>query len=175
MKVCKTCYSEIHDDAKKCPHCHACQTKLSVHNPLFGVFCLLILYVLGAVIYSTMFGKMFDKGEAFTDYKDCLSITESEFKFGERSCTDHNHKTIVVLGKLKNNSPVTWNDVSFEVKFFNKENKLIDGNQAGQYRLVAPANDEVIIKVSMDREFPQEEYVTHKIRIVSAKDESARF
>ncbi|MDH4239989.1 MAG: FxLYD domain-containing protein, partial [Phycisphaerae bacterium] len=91
---------------------------------------------------------------------------KSEPKFGE---TSHG-PTVVVMGEIKNISNLSWKDVQLEVRFYDKDNNLIDTDQKEKYSFVVPANDISTFKVSIPREFPEEQYASCKVRILSAQD-----
>lgn len=167
-KICKMCYKEIDSRAKKCPYCQHWQYKISmvVFHPAFGVFIVLIPFLLVYIFVGLMFKGMFDKGEDFTPYRNQITINESELKFGETSCGP----TVVAMGIMTNNSSLSWEDVQLEVRFYDKENELIDTDQKNKYSFVVPANDISTFKVSIPREFPEEQYASCKVRILSAKD-----
>ena len=167
-KICKMCYKEIDKRAKKCPYCHHWQKKISmiVWNPAFGVFLVMIPYLAVYIFMGTAFKSMFDKGEDFTPYRNQITINKTELKFGETSCGP----TVVAMGTMTNNSSLSWKDVQLEARFFDNNNKLIDTDQKNKYSFVIPANDISTFKISIPREFPEEQYASCKMRILSAKD-----
>ncbi|MHC4543571.1 MAG: FxLYD domain-containing protein [Planctomycetota bacterium] len=165
-KTCKMCYKEMDSRAKKCPYCQHWQSKFSkiVWHPAFAVFLIMGFIVVFGVIFESLF--VFDKGEDFAPYRNQITIRKSELKFGE---TSHG-PTVVVMGEIKNNSNLSWKDVQLEVRFYDNNNKLIDTDQKNKYSFVIPANDISTFKVSIPREFPEEQYANCKVRILSAKD-----
>jgi len=167
-KICKMCYKEIDSRAKKCPYCQHCQNKFSmvVFHPAFGVIFVLIPILLVYIFMGLMFKGMFDQGEDFTPYRTQIAISEPELKFGKTA----RGPTVVVMGKMTNNSSLSWKDVQLEVRFYDKDNKLIDTDQKEKYSFVVPANDISTFKVSILREFSEEQYANFKVRILSARD-----
>ena len=167
-KTCKMCYKEIDSRAKKCPYCQHWQSKISmiVWHPAFAVFLIMIPYLIVFSSVRLIFKSMFDQGEDFTPYRNQIIINKSEPKFGE---TSHG-PTVVVMGEIKNISNLSWKDVQLEVRFYDKDNNLIDTDQKEKYSFVVPANDISTFKVSIPREFPEEQYASCKVRILSAQD-----
>lgn len=167
-KTCKICYKEIDSRAKKCPYCQHWQYKFSmvVFHPAFAVFFVTIPFVAVFIFMGTTFKDMVDKGEDFTPYRNQIAISEPELKFGETSCGP----TVVAMGIMTNKSSLSWKDVQLEVRFYDNNNKLIDTGQKNKYSFVVPANDISTFKVSIPREFPEEQYGSCKVRILSAKD-----
>ncbi len=170
-KTCKTCYSEIDSRAKKCPHCHTWQSILSFNHPLIAVFVALVPAVLFISIFPVFMSKMFDPGRDFQLYRDQIEVVQSEIKFGEDNCGP----TVVVLGTVRNHSDVTWSDVQFEALFFDKDMKIVDAGQDKKYSSVFPLKGESAFVLSFRRQFPQEQYAHHKVRVLWAKDARARF
>jgi len=170
--LCKMCYKEIDSRAKKCPYCHHWQSKFSmvVRNPAFGVAVVLMCFILTWSMFVMTFAKMWDKGEDFTLYREQISIGETKLKFGEHKCGG---PSVIVMGDMINNSDVPWKDVNIEVQFYNRDKQLTDTDQKNKYSFVVPANDVSKFKVSMLREFPEEQYFSVKARVLSAKDARA--
>ena len=173
------CYMEIPDKAKKCPYCQHWQYKLSMItlHPAFGVGLCLLMFLILFGFLSMMLGGIFNKGESFSDHKDSLNPTKTEMKFGEqtRCGGEGKYPTVAVIGKIENKSDLYWKDVVIETQFFNKQDKLIDTKQKEQYGFVVPAHGESSFKLSVDMEFPKEEYENYKVFIRSARDSRARF
>lgn len=167
-KICKMCFMEIDSRAKKCPYCHHWQNKLTivVHNPAFMMLLGIIPMVIVFVFVGIMFQRMFDKGEDFAPYRDQITITECELMFG------HNNEgpTVIVMGKMKNDTTISWKEVQLELRFYDRDNKMVDTDQTLKFSFVAPANDVSTFKVSIPREFAEEQYVSAEARVLSAKD-----
>lgn len=166
-KTCKICYQEIDSRAKKCPYCHHWQRPwLAIsYSPVVAALPLAMMLLAFGILMHRTFGG----GESFDLHRGELQIKGSEMTFGTQSNCCHG-ATVDVLGTLKNTGSVSWKDVNVEVQFFGQDGKLVDGGQQMQYALEVPAAGEAVFKVSMRREFPQETYKEHKIRVLSAKD-----
>jgi len=175
-KICKMCYMEINPKAKKCPYCQHWQNKWSMitFHPLFVMIPGIIIFTAIFGFMGKMFQTTFSEGEPFSQYASAVSIIETKMVFGVSGC-EHKSPTVAVLGKIRNDSGVSWKDIKLEARFFDKDVKLIDTTQQEKYSFTAPANDESTFKLSFKREFPQENYNSFKIRIISAKDERKRF
>ncbi len=167
-KTCKMCYKEMDSRAKKCPYCQHWQSKFSmiVWHPAFAVFLIMIPYLVVFIFAGVMFESMFDQGEDFAPYRNQITINKTELKFGETSCGP----TLVVMGEIKNISNLSWKDVQLEIRFYNSDKKLVDNDQKKKYCFVVPANDISTFKVSIPREFPEDQYSSCEVRILSAKD-----
>jgi hypothetical protein len=82
---------------------------------------------------------------------------------------------ISVVGIIRNDSDVPWEDVFVEVRHFDAAGTMIDADSAEQYRLVAPPRAEVAFRVRTQAIRPQADYATHRVSILSAKDARAPF
>ncbi len=164
-KICKMCFQEVDWRAKKCPHCHHLQSKF--RNPFFTTALPIVTVI--AAVYLFMWFMMdykFKNRRPFSSYQDQLIITDTEMKFGVDKCDG---PTVAVLGKITNNGDVSWHQVQLEVQFFDSNKKLIDTGQEVSYSFLVPANSTVPFKVSMKREFPQEQYNSFNVRILFAE------
>jgi hypothetical protein len=140
---------------------------LIASSPFIGIVIVLIFYVLMAYLVS----KIFDKGEDFTPYRNQITISDSELKFGEKKSGE----TVAVIGTMSNKSSVPWKDVQIEVRFYDSNGKMIDSKQDKDYSFEVPANGNAAFKVSTLREFPKEQYVKCDVAIISARDARARW
>ena len=166
-KTCKMCFQEIDTRAKICPYCRHWQSSWVAisYTPIIAVLPLgLMLLGFGLLMHKT-----FGSGEPFEQHRGELLIKASEMKFGTETNCCHG-ATVDVLGTLKNTGRFSWKDINVEVQYLGADGKLVDGGQKLQYSLEAPPSGEAVFKVSMRREFPQDIYKDHKIRILSAKD-----
>src|ERR1035437_6469553 len=96
QKTCKMCCMEIPKDARKCPHCHHFQNRLSMilFHPAFAVLGACIPLAGMLVVFSTIF----DQGENYQHYKDQIEITDSEIALGDTK----SGATVAVIGTIRN-------------------------------------------------------------------------
>ena len=125
--VCKMCYMEINSKAKKCPYCQHWQNKWSMitFHPLFAMIPGIIIIIVVFGFLGKMFQTTFSKGEPFAQYAYSVSITNTEMVFGV-SGREHKSATVGILGKIRNDSALSWKDFKMEARFFDKKGKLID-------------------------------------------------
>jgi succinate dehydrogenase flavin-adding protein (antitoxin of CptAB toxin-antitoxin module) len=170
--VCKMCDMEISPKAKKCPYCQHFQNKwlMIAYHPLFFIISMVVIVALMGMNLETLFSE----GESFADYRNAVSVVEPKMVFGVTGC-EHKSPTVAILGRIQNDSPVSWKDVRLEATFFDKEGRLIDATQKEQYSFMVAAKDNGTFKLSFQREFPETQYDSFKVRIISAKDERKRF
>ena len=168
FKTCRSCYTEIDSRAKICLHCRSYQGKLVfLRHPASALIFVIPLMVPVVVFMFAAFNK-FRRGEDFAVYRDQIKVLQSEIKFGEYD----GRPSVVVIGTVNNTSNVDWEDIHFEVKFFDHQDKLADVMNERVFRIAVSANDHSTFKVSSYREFPEDKYVSHKIRVTCAKEKN---
>jgi len=118
------------------------------------------------VIQDSLVESLDYKGADFADYRDQITVLESEISFNDRE----KGRAILVIGRLRNESNLSWEDLHLQATFFDTEGNLIDVEQNFLYSYTLPANDECLFKVSMLQEWPDERYASHEIKVVSAKE-----
>jgi len=160
---------EIPLEARKCPHCQHFQTRaaLLVYHPVSAV----LLATLPLMAFLIVIASLFDRGEDYQEYKDQIVITESQMAFGELKSGD----TVGVIGTITNNSAVPWKEILFNVEFADAAGKRVDVGQKEEYQFHLPPHDSLGFKVSFRREYPETNYVKHKVRVATAKDARAKW
>jgi hypothetical protein len=128
--------------------------------PLIGIIALLPL----------LLNSILDPGEDFQQYSDQIKVVDSDVRFGQCG----GGPTVAVVGQMTNQSDVDWRDLDFQVEFFDGDGVTVDAGQKLKYFYSLPSGNEIAFKVSFLREFPESQYVGHKIRVISAKDAHSR-
>ena len=168
-KICQMCFTQIPAQARKCPHCQHFQNKMSMvmFHPAFATLIVMLPMVLMLVFLQSMF----DTGKDFQTFSNQVQVSESKMAFGEDKCGG----TVAVMGTIKNTSPIPWKDIRFQVEFQDKAGERSDTGQKEEYSYYLPANSSLSFKVTFSRQFPETKYVTHTVRVVSAKDGRTRW
>ena len=168
-KTCKMCCMDIPKDARKCPHCHHFQNRLSMvmFHPGFAV----LLFCIPLAAMPIFFSTIFDRGEDYQRYKNQIGITDSEIAFGDTKSA----ATVVVIGTIKNRSSVPWKEILFHADFFDAQGNRVDVGEREDSSFYLPASGTSSFKLSFRREFPETNYVKHAVRVVTAKDARARW
>ncbi len=170
-KTCGMCRREIAADARKCPYCQHWQDKLSMalYHPGVIVLVLIVPLTILFIVFGLAFQRTFDRGEAFQPYASQIKVLQSSVSFGETQAGP----TVVVTGYLQNTSPLNWKDVALAVEYYHADGQLIDSGQSAQYSYQLPVGNKVAFKLSLLREFPETDYASHTVHVISAKDASA--
>ncbi len=170
MKQCHACGEEIKSIAKRCSHCQTWQSKWRIEpsDPRYAIIWVVIMLV----IFGGMYFKMGFWGKKdFQDYASKLFITDSSINYGSDNCGSF----VSVIGKIKNNTDVAWEDVYFEVQFFNSDNKLIDTISDNDYSLVMIPKSESTFKVRGKADHNKEAYKNFKIIVKKARESKNLF
>jgi len=121
-KDCWFCKNEIPSHVKSCPYCHTYQSRLTLGFPPIGiVFFVLLLSVGPFTRYWFLDIPFFGKAEPFQAHASQIRVLSSTVEF----LSDDEIAFVFVLGRIQNDSDVTWTYVQLEVPFFNKEGKLL--------------------------------------------------
>lgn len=173
-KVCPLCAETIKATAKVCPHCRFWQKKWSLQNPQVAVTLWALLAIAVWSVFGIFIGKMFGPKEDFANYRNEISVVNSQFS--QRIYGSNLWNTVV--GTLTNNSDVGWKDVGVEAQFFDKSGKRIDAItvNANDYRGVAIlSHGETAFKIEGRAARDSTDYWTNKLNVRWAKDVDALF
>ena len=161
-KECKFCRKQIDQRATRCPYCQSWQSRrASMHGwqgtrVLLGVIPMLLLAPLLIWTFTRM--PSLDK-EDFEEYRTQVKLVETKMTFDDGS--------VVILGKIQNDSPVTWEDIQVEVTYYDVSGNLIDIHSDELRYVTTPAGETVVFKISG---IPKEKYASFKVRIVTAEE-----
>jgi hypothetical protein len=160
---------EMPREARKCPYCHHFQMRwvMLMFHP--GFVAALALIPIGIMLAA--FASILDRGERYEVFKDQVVVESSQMVFGDKK----SGPTVVVMGTIKNSSPVAWKDIRFHADFFDSNSNRVDVGQKDEHAFHIPANATTSFKLSFQREFPETNYFRHEVRIVEAKDARARW
>ena len=100
-----------------------------------------------------------------TDFEDDLAVTETKVNYSKVE----GYGYISCIGKIQNKSNVKYDELVFEVQFFNSNNELIDTITEYNYDLVVPADDEIAFRVKGGADKDKSEYQNHQVKITSAR------
>ena len=167
-KECIVCGEQIRTVARKCSHCQSWQSKWKpdATHPLYAMVYLLIVFVALAFFYrAILFRTDFVPGESN------LEVEKSQIHF----TPDDRGGYISVIGTIRNTGNTTWEDVHFEVRFYDADDNLIDTISENDYDLVALSNDVTAFRIRGRADKPQQLYTRHEVRIKKARESKALF
>lgn len=164
-KPCDLCAEPIRVAAKVCPYCRSFQSRWRLKKQIEQWSSLVLLLMMG-VGFMIFLGTIFSPGRNFEEYKDQLTITESEMHFSQTT----NGNFISTIGQIKNNSPYAWKDLQIEVQYFNNNGHMIDTRTEERYSEIISAGSIEAFRIRGPADKPEAAYSTQKIFVRSAKD-----
>lgn len=169
-KPCKMCCEEMDARARRCPHCRAWQSRWVIlsHPYAVALWCALVFAVPWAahlVLLNAVTG-FFDTGRDFAEYQNQLHVVHSDMVFG---ATDSG-PVAAVVGRIRNDSDVTWSSVQIEVQFKDQQGRLVDTvTEIRFFRAILPGA-EMPFKASVVAEQPLERYASWDVIVRSARE-----
>ena len=167
-KLCIACGQPILESAKKCPHCRSWQYRMYTgwFHPgtwiaLIVVFGGMMLIPMGSILYD-----MSHKRSSEFHASESLSVVESKVHYGVEKDTPY----VSCIGTIRNHTDTAWEDLHFQVRFFDSAGQLIDTLSDSDYSLVAQPRSEATFRVRGRADKAADQYVTHKVEVTWAKD-----
>lgn len=167
-KACIACGQPILESAKKCPHCLSWQYRMyrrwfhpATWIALIVIFGGIVLIPMGSVLYD-----LSHKGSSQFRPSESLSVVESKVHYGIEKDVPY----VSCIGTIRNNTDTAWEDLHFQVRFFDSAGQLIDTLSDSEYSLVARPHSEGAFRVRGRADKPADQYVTHKVEVTWAKD-----
>ena len=168
-KRCVACGEKIKGVAKRCPHCHTWQSKWRVepNDPRYGIVVMIFLVAFVVLAFGSLFTRMGLVGKVnFQDYASKLPVIESKINHGE----DRSGHFVSVVGRIRNDTEITWERVFFEVQYYDADNKLIDSTSGSIDDIVLPPRKETSFKVRGKADKQESDYKSAKIILKKAKE-----
>jgi len=162
-KRCTRCREPIAFGATRCPMCQSWQS-LGAHlrgNPRAWSWLLIVPLAL-----LPMYWMRADRGEEFATYRDQVRVLDSHL----RVTADGILPQVVTVGRLRNDSPVQWTDVTIEVQYFDRDGRLVAAKTENDHALVLLPNTEHAFQVSSAAELPPASYASHQVFVRAARD-----
>lgn len=173
-RQCPYCTENIPSGARVCPRCRQWLSWKSLRNPatgailgvalMFGVLTPLGLYgVFG-------FSRMFNPRPHYVEYPGAIRVLESRLNWVQ---TQYGPR-IYITGLLTNQSPVAWQSLEFECRFFDEDGTMIDAATVRSY-LTVGANDDAAFRAIVVPACPSNSYNSFRIEVSTARNARAPF
>ncbi|MDO8342464.1 MAG: FxLYD domain-containing protein [Cellvibrio sp.] len=165
--TCKNCCSAIHKEAKICPFCLTPQNTNAALRRYIPALIIFVVIFAAFRISSSINTNRYEQPVSFAALKDNLVVESSELSFSK--CGDcRSTFNAVTIGMIKNNTQHGWENFQIEVRFYNKDGKLIDSVSDTAYGLAVQPHSEVSFRVMERAAKATEEYASHKVIINDA-------
>jgi len=161
------CGEQIKAIAKRCPHCTHFQSKFNSPLVIFGI---VIAFIVITRFLLPSSARLPNRETIYGSEKK-LTILETSHKYSKDDCGSF----ITILGKLRNETGKAWNDVHFEVKFYNEKAELIDTLNSQIYSLVVAPKEEASFRIREKAAAPADQYKRYDIRITKAQEDFKLF
>jgi hypothetical protein len=106
--------------------------------------------------------------EEFAKHRDELRVSDTNINFGKEVFQTGQRDIVAVVGTLQNDGDLAWQDIVLTVAFFDKENRMVDAIQ-NMGQLSVSARGTASFKVSAERHFPKDQYVSYKVQVALAR------
>jgi hypothetical protein len=152
-KKCTKCYSEINCQAKVCHYCGNGQGFLGfTHTKDFAGFTIFAVIVIAFIAYLVV-EKQISKSKQGS-YLDLTPVVFQIHKFD--SWQRHN---VACLGEVKNTTNSKFENVFFEVTFFDRNNSFVDAFSFNDQNIIISENGTTKFKVyDTDTTFEADKY-----------------
>ncbi len=162
-KDCWFCKNEIPSLVKTCPSCHTYQSRWTLGFQPIGMAFVILLFAAGP------FTRWYLEGASFQAHVSQVRVVSSTVEF----LGDDETTLVFVLGRLQNDSDVTWMYVELEVSFFSKEGTLVDTISSDASGLQLMPHAEAKFRVIQEVVRPEEDYFRHEVIVKDAMDKGS--
>lgn len=165
-RTCPLCAEAIKPAARICPYCHAQQRKSVVFaNAMVPwlVWPVVLFVVIGGFMLAV---RLFDRGRDFAPFRAQFSIVSSSMEL----TTNQNGRSVTTVGMVRNDSDYAWKEVQLEVRYFDRNDKLVDVGAQGYSDVTVQPHSESAFRVRTLADQPESAYASHKVYVRSAKD-----
>jgi hypothetical protein len=165
-KSCPVCFGTIDARAKKCPHCHSPQGIYKFTIP-FGIV-VAILSLIGICTLLSWAAGPHGRQKRIDRASDAKVVSSKQY-FAPAT---GNGVFPLLIASLSNESDHMITGLTYEVRFYNKQDELIDVIEGSNYGLFEP-HKEFVVKAtaSTSAHLPESDYASHKIIIQRAYED----
>jgi hypothetical protein len=167
-KVCPLCAETIKAAAKVCPYCRKSQRRW-VFMTRYDIVAIVIVLLLPITFF--LFTKIFYQGRDFSLDKDKIRVLDFHFAINKNYETN-----VVVLGVLTNESEHSWNINHVDIRYLNREGKVMDMDDYayGVVFTILPHSVDAF-RLTLDERKSVPQYEQCEVKVASAEDPATRW
>jgi hypothetical protein len=170
QKQCPFCAETIHAAAKLCPRCRRWLTWCSLRHPFLFVGAHLFIFGFLCFWMVSSFQRIFNPPPFYTEFRDSLQILESRMSWGKREKETY----IYLTGILTNQSPIAWNEIEFECRFFDHNGAMVDAANVRAHLTIQP-HDDSAFRAWLNATRPTNDYGSFKLSVSTARNAQGPF
>jgi len=130
---------------------------------LLFIFAAMMLIPLGSLFY-----EVFYKRGVTSQHSASISVVESKSHYR----VEKEIAYVSCIGTLTNTSDVSWENLHFQVSFYNSSGEMIDTLADHDYSLVLLPHSGAPFRIRGRADKTADQYVRHKVEVTWAKDAS---
>jgi hypothetical protein len=151
--------------ARKCPYCWSWISGGGYWRSVLGL-AMLLCFGIGAFAFFNVFRSLHRSSEDFEVYKEQIKIVG--IQVSESNAPGNGYTSIV--GRIRNDSPVTWDNPYFEVQCFDRDGKLVDTYSHYDAGMVLVPRTDQAFRLSFQPSQAPEKYADYKVFLRHARD-----
>jgi len=167
-KTCSECCEPMNARAHVCPHCGRLQWRNAWPRMMIGFVPVLAICV-AAMVWSQRIAHRFESGanpQGLETYAGQIKVTDSRMEFGQSP----EGPVVLVVGMMKNDSDIPWEDVAVVAQFYDPQGRRIDVSYDRQYLACILPHGEMAFKLRAHADLPRESYARYEVSVPFAED-----
>ena len=163
-KICPLCAETIKAAAKVCPYCRK-NLRRGIYVDVFDAAALgTVAFFIGVIV---LIYNIFAQGRGFSPVRHEIEVLSSQVAMGASS----EHTNVFVSGILTNRSDYAWQNLKFEVRYFDQSGKMFDADSCDdhqEFTVLSHSDHSFSLNLWSRDSIPK--YATYRVMVTSASD-----
>lgn len=165
MKICTSCKTEIHSEARRCPQCQSFQKWWYGFIPMLPLILMLLLMF---PFWLNKMSSLSKRGSVdFEELKGKVTLTKLREEIVKER---RDFKELKILVELKNHTNTNWENPTFEITFKNMEGEILSIQHKKEYNAKLPANGITHVAMKFPTSGKIEDYQT-EVKLTELKED----